>query len=279
MWSDPAVPKGLRTRPPRDLIVLDGAFASFPHTLNGYTVRELPGWDALAERIPTEAPSSVVLLRIAGSGDVAMLRELIRETPSVPVVAAVPFARTPAAEVRALLDAGVAEIANGEAEVKLAALIPTLRQAHARPLKRRIEERLPVWVPEDARILIRAAAEAVVDAGGRDELAGIFGVYVRTVASRCAEVGLPPPRRLLGWIRVLLALSLLEEAHRTVLNVARACGYTDNSSLKRAVENFTGSSALGSIRDQTFTAAFDGFVAELRRLRHDARRPRPGARA
>jgi AraC-like DNA-binding protein len=93
------------------------------------------------------------------------------------------------------------------------------------------------------------------------------------------EAGLPPPRRLLGWIRVLLALSLLEEAHRTVLNVALVCGYTDNSSLKRAVENFTGSAVLNSIRDQTFEAAFDGFAAELRQLRHETKRTRPGARA
>lgn len=280
MSSDPAASAELRTHPSRDLLVLEGAFPDFPHALDGYLVRELGGWDALRERIPTERPSSIVLIRIDEvEQDTEALHRLIRETPSVPVVAVVPFSRSTTTQVRGLLETGLSEIANGDEEVQLAALIPALLQAHARPLKRRIEERLPVWVPEDARILIRAAAEAVVDAGGRDELAGIFGVYVRTVASRCAEVGLPPPRRLLGWVRVLLALSLLEETHRTVLNVARACGYTDNSSLKRAVENFTGSSALGSIRDQTFAAAFDGFVAELRRLRHDVRRPRPGARA
>jgi hypothetical protein len=33
------------------------------------------------------------------------------------------------------------------------------------------------------------------------------------------------------------------------------------------------------IRHQTFADAFDGFAAELRRLRHDGKRPRPGARA
>jgi AraC-like DNA-binding protein len=280
MWSPAHSADEPQAHPRRDLLVLRGAFPKFPQRLEGYVVRVLSGRPALREQVLAVPPSSVVLLRVGeAEPDDDVLRELILETPSVPVVAAVPFARTAAAKVRALLDTGISEIANADGEVKLAALIPALRQAHARPLKRRVEERMPVWVPEDARTLMRAAAEAVVDGGGREAFAGIFGVYVRTVADRCTEVGLPPPRRLLGWMRVLLALSLLEEANRSVLNVAFACGYTDNSSLKRAVENFTGSAALDSIRDQPFAAAFDVFADELRRLRHEGRRPRRGERA
>jgi AraC-like DNA-binding protein len=67
---------------------------------------------------------------------------------------------------------------------------------------------------------------------------------------------------------VLLALSLLEEPERTVMNVAQVCGYRDNSSLKRAIENFAGTPSLASIRDQSFAAAFDGFLTELRGLRY-----------
>lgn len=279
MRPQPKASEGQRAHPPREVLVLEGAFPSFPQRTEGYLVRGLPGWAALRESVRTAAPSTIVLVRAGGAEQqIEALRELIRETPSVPVVAAVPFARATTAQVRALLDAGLAEIANADDNTTLAALAPALRQAHARPLKRRIEERMPVWVPEDARTLVRAAAETVVDGGGREAFAGIFGIYVRTVGARCAEAGLPPPRRLLGWVRVLLALTLLEEAHRTALNAALVCGYTDNSSLKRAVENFTGPAVLSSIRDQTFAAAFDGFAAELRRLRHDGRRPRPATR-
>jgi AraC-like DNA-binding protein len=169
--------------------------------------------------------------------------------------------------VGALLADGISEIVNLDALPVLAGMVPTLRRAHARPLKRRMEAGLPVWVPEEARTLLRAAAETVVDRGGRPMFAGIFGVYVRTVALKSRELNLPPPRRLLAWVRVLLALSLLEESERTVLNVAHVCGYRDNSSLKRAIENFTGTPALASIRDQSFAAAFDRFTGELRDLR------------
>lgn len=268
-----AEPGKRRTR--RDLLVLEGEFSSFPQRAEGFVVRALPGWEALRQSVRTAAPSTIVLVRARGAEqEIESLRELIRETPSVPVVAAVPVARASTAQVRALLHAGLAEIADAAEHTPLAAVAPALRQARARPLKRRIEERMPVWVPEDARTLLRAAAETAVDGGGREVFAGIFGIYVRTVTGRCVDAGLPPPRRLVGWVRVLLALTLLEEAHRTVLNVAVCCGYTDNSSLKRAIENFTGRPGPGSIREQTFAAAFDGFTAELVRLRHTGKRSR-----
>ena len=274
-----APPLGLVEHARRTVLVLRSDFPAQGEALDGYRVQAVEGWGALRERARSAPPSAVVLVRARGDAEEAELRELIRETPSVPMVAAIDFRRATAAQVRTLMDAGLAEIADGDAGTPLRALVPVLRRAHARPLKRRIEERLPVWLPEDARTLIRAAAETVVELGGRETFAGIFGVYVRTAADWCRELDLPPPRRLLGWVRVLLALTLLEEAHRTVISVALACGYRDNSSLKRAIENFAGTASLASIRDQRFAPAFDRFADELRALRHGSpgRRPRTPA--
>jgi AraC-like DNA-binding protein len=269
-------PLGLVRHPPRDVLLLESHFPGHPGTLAGYDLRPLEHWADLRERVRGAPPSSVVLVRTRGAAEeLAEVGAMIRATPSVPVVAAVDFGEVDAGRVRAVLAAGVAEIANLEGVASLEALVPTLRRAHAQPLKRRMEARLPVWLPEDARTLLRAAAETVVDRGGRDAFAGIFGVYFRTLSARSADLRVPMPRRLLGWMRVLLALSLLEEAERTVMNAALCCGYNDNSSLKRAVENFTGAPPAGSIRDQRFDPAFDAFVDELRALRHAS----PGRRA
>jgi AraC-like DNA-binding protein len=270
-------PLGLAEHPCRTVLVLESHFSAQPQATGGYVVQRAGGMAALHELARSAPPSAVVLLRArGGEAEAVELRELIRAVPSVPVVAALAFREATAGQVRALLDTGLAEVAAMDEAGGLRALVPVLRRAHARPLKRRIEERLPVWVPEDARTLIRAAAETVVDRGGREAFAGIFGVYVRTAAGWCRELDLPPPCRLLGWVRVLMALSLLEEAHRTVLNVALACGYRDHNSLKRAIENFAGTPAL-ALRDQRFDAAFDHFAAELRALRHAGRRRPPSA--
>jgi AraC-like DNA-binding protein len=269
MTSPHVPPLGLVEHPPRDVLLLESHFPDHPGTLAGYHLRPLEEWDGLRERMRTAPPSSVVLVRSRGEArELAEIGELVRATPSVPTVAALDLGEMDAGRVRAVLAAGVAEIVNLQGVASLEALVPTLRRAHAQPLKRRMEARLPVWLPEDARTLLRAAAETVVDCGARDAFAGIFGVYFRTLSERSADLRVPMPRRLLGWMRVLLALSLLEEAERTVMNVALSCGYNDNSSLKRAVENFTGAPPTGSIRDQRFDPAFDVFVAELRALRH-----------
>jgi AraC-like DNA-binding protein len=279
MTSPRVPPLGLVNHPVRDVFLLGSHFPEHPGTLDGYALRPLERWADLRERAGAAAPSTVVLLRTdGGEEETAELEQLIRGTPSVSVVAAMRFGEVDAGRVRAIVEAGVAEIANLDGVSSLEALVPTLRRAHAQPLKRRVEARLPVWAGEDARTLIRAAVETAVDRGGRDELAGIFGTYFRTLSARCADLDLPPPRRLLGWMRVLLALSLLEEAGRTVMNVALSCGYNDNSSLKRAIENFTGTSPRGSIRDHAFADGFERFGAELRELRHGTRRRSPGAR-
>lgn len=267
-------PLGLTKHPPRDVYLLKAHFPEHPESFQGYAIRAVANWPALQERMRSALPSSVALVRTGETGEeVARVGELVRGTPSVPVVAAIAFGEMDAPGTRAVLAAGVAEIANTSGIFSLEALVPTLRRAHAQPLKRRIEERLPVWMPEEARTLLRAGAETVVDRGGRDLFAEIFGVYFRTLSTHCAALHLPPPRRLLGWLRVLLALALLEEADRTVMNVAVCCGYNDNSSLKRAIENFTGTPASASTRHQSFDAGFDRFAAELRALRHGIHQP------
>jgi AraC-like DNA-binding protein len=272
-------PLGLVEHPCRTVLVLESHFPAQPEAVDGYVLQRAVGLAALHELARSAPPSAVVLLRVrGGEAEAVELRELVRAAPSVPVVAAMKFREATAGQVRALLDTSLAEIATMDGTGGLRALVPVLRRAHARPLKRRIEERLPVWVPEGARTLIRAAAETVVDLGGREAFAGIFGVYVRTAAGWCSELDLPPPRRLLGWVRVLLALTLLEEAQRTVLNVALACGYRDHNSLKRAIENFAGTPA-PALRDQRFDPAFGQFAAELRALRHAGRRRPPSAAA
>lgn len=271
MRSSPVPPLGLLKHRKRDLLALSSDSFGGADSFGGYLVRPVESWPELERRMRTAAPSTVVLLRVQGDAEAAELRRLTGATPSVPVVAAVSFRRTKAAELRPLVAAGVAEIVNLDRVGSFEAVAPTLRRAHARPLKRRIEAGLPVWIGEEARTLVRAAAETVVDGGGRETLAGIFGVYSRTVALKCRDLGLPAPRRLLGWTRVLLALTLLEETSRTVINVALSCGYNDNSSLKRAVENFTGAVPRGPIRDQDFAGAFDRFADELRELRYGAR--------
>ncbi|HYJ79075.1 MAG TPA: helix-turn-helix domain-containing protein, partial [Longimicrobiaceae bacterium] len=178
-----------------------------------------------------------------------------------------------------LLEWGVSELLDLELEATPEALLPRLRGAHARPLKRRVEKMLSQYVSAYAGTLVRAACEVAVDGGGAPELAGRFGVEPRTIAAWCRREALPAPRRLQAWLRVLLAATLLEEPERSVTNAARCAGYANDHALRRAMRDLAGSDPSTLPRDRLFAAAAERFNAELRDLRELVRERRRAGRA
>jgi transcriptional regulator GlxA family with amidase domain len=125
---------------------------------------------------------------------------------------------------------------------------------------------------------VRAACETVVDGGGAAELAGIFGVEARTVSAWCRREGLPPPRRLLAWTRVMLSATLLEEDGRSVVNVARSAGYATDHALRRAMRELIGGDPATVARAKLFDQAAERFNSELRDYRERVREQRRASR-
>ncbi|HEX8244156.1 MAG TPA: hypothetical protein VF541_11685 [Longimicrobium sp.] len=194
---------------------------------------------------------------------------------------AVDLAASDPVDVRVLLEWGVSEVVDVRLEGGPEALVPRFRAAHARPFKRRLEAGLSRYLSPNAMTLLRAAAGVACDCGLSAELAAVFGVNERTLGKWCAVEGLPPPRRLLAWVRVLLGVALLEEGTRSWNNAARSTGYVDASGLRRAVAGFLSHPRAGADERrpsfQTAIAAFDGELhqrRERRRGTHGLRRPR-----
>jgi curli biogenesis system outer membrane secretion channel CsgG len=72
-------------------------------------------------------------------------------------------------------------------------------------------------------------------------------------------------------MRVLLACELLDDPGQTVLSVAYTCGYASDSSLRRAVQEFTGV-LLTELRKQgAFATASERFLEELEGTRESGR--------
>ncbi|MBV9110730.1 MAG: AraC family transcriptional regulator, partial [Gemmatimonadetes bacterium] len=85
----------------------------------------------------------------------------------------------------------------------------------------------------------------------------------RTVLRWTERAALPPPRRLMAWMRILLAASLLDDPGRTVLSVAYACGYSSDSSLRRAMQDFLDTVPTVLRREGAFSRASHTFLEEL----------------
>ena len=231
-------------------------------------------WDALAralEAAPGTAVSVVDPTHPDEPGELAPeLKALLERFPAATVVAAL-VVHGDGEGVRTLLRWGVADVIVIGRETMPLAVARRIRLVQARGVHRLLRRALPRGVPSRARLLLTTAAETVAAGGRAPELAAALGVNERTVPRWCERADLPPPRRLLAWLRLLLAAELLDDPARSVSAIARACGYSGEVSLKAAFRQFTGSPPSELRRQGAFDTAARIFARELFEKREAAR--------
>lgn len=266
----------LRAFSPRTALILHSpALAHTPALAPAYEPHRVHGIPALLRHLRDAPPSTAVVLDPYDGADHDLsdaLADVVRHHPMTPFVAALPFS-TPErmADARAVLDWGVSELLDLELESPAPALALRLHAAHARPLKRRVEPRLSRHLSAGTLLLLRRAAEVAADGGSALTMALSLQIRPVTLTAWCTRQGLPRPRRLLTWSRVLLAAALAEDPTRSQAAVARACAYTSDRSLRRAVRSLLGPDSANSPRDRLFAVAVNAFNHELRELREAVR--------
>jgi AraC-like DNA-binding protein len=273
----------MKRRNARRIIVLEGLRLEGLEQLDPPYVLEPPvRWEELETVVRTAPPSAVLLLdpyagRRPGEA-FPRLHDLLRRYPSLAVVAAFELGADTVADVQTLLEWGVSEVIDTGPESTPRGIHARLRQAHARPLKRRLEKSFVTFVGAEARNLLMGAAEVAVEGGGAPELARALSVAPRTLTERCTRADLPPPRQVQAWMRILLACMLLDDPGRTVYAAAWACGYSTDRSLRRAVASFVGADATTLRRGGAFDQAARVFNQVLRDIREASRERRRAQR-
>jgi AraC-like DNA-binding protein len=267
--------------PPRPLLILhsNGAFRERIRRVGprGFHCSFLSSWDQLRQAVVDSPPAAIVVVdpyADSGRDDPQLsseLRALLWEFPSATVLAALEIRPGRSRDLRTLGEWGVTDIISITEDDTHEAIYRRLRSVEGRSLQTLLERTLPPLLSGRTRMLMMTAAEVVATGGKARELARRLHLSERTVLRWADRGGLPPPRRLLAWMRILLASSLLDDPGRTVLSVARACGYSSDSSLRRAMQDFldTGPSALR--REGAFPYAARRFLEELSETRTAAR--------
>ena len=238
-----------------------------------FRLTPVAGWDELGaalRRAPGTAVSVVDPYDVGGQL-AAELRTLLDELPSATVLAACTVTPERADHLRTLLKWGVADVIALGREDSASALARRIRTVQGRTIHRLLRRALPRGVPSRARSLLTTAAETVAAGGQAPELAAALGVNERTVPRWFERADLPPPRRLLAWLRLLLAAELLDDPGRSVASVARACGYASEVSLKAALRQFMGAPPSELRERGAFETAANLFSRELFELREAAR--------
>lgn len=269
---------------PRPLLVLheDRLFRERLRTVataHGFRLRLISGWEGLLDEVRTAPASALVVVDpYAETGRDAPpsveLSALLHRFPSLTVTAAL-SARPGALEhVRRLGEWGVVQVIDLDEELTSVAIAQRLLAARGRPLRSLVARALPASSGGALRAILGAATSVVAEGGQGADLARALHVTPRTLTRWCRRAALPPPRRLLAWMRILLAAELLDDPGRTVSDVALSCGYAADSSLRHALRSFLGASPRDLRATGAFAAASERFLQALAEARSMERRYR-----
>ena len=231
-----------------------------------------------------DAPPTVVVVVDPYFGGVGgefapQLGALLRDFPWASVVAVVKPRRGAVEDMQELGRLGISEIILVGTEDTPQSIRRILRQAQGQFLKSLLRRILPAQLRGRGGIILMASAEAISTGGHTPDLARALSVATKTLARWCERAYLPPPRRLLAWVRVVLAAELLDDPTRTVSSVARACGYTSDTALRRALLDFLRMGPTDLRAAGALGVASRAFLAELHVLREKGRARRRRGRA
>jgi AraC-like DNA-binding protein len=223
-------------------------------------------WEELRQRIRDASPAAVIVVDPYlghGKQPAPALRSLLWEFPSATVLAALEIRADRFRDLHTLGTWGVVEVISLGEDDTPEAIGRRLRSVQGRPLQSLLDRSLPSNTTGQARSLLLAAAEVVATGGQARELARSLYLSPRTLLRWCQRAGLPPPRRVLAWMRVLMATELLDDPGRTVASVAHACGYASDNSLRRALQDFLHTTPTVLRREGAFAIAAEAFLREL----------------
>jgi AraC-like DNA-binding protein len=259
--------------PRRTLLIMhpNGAFQDRVRSVSAksFQCQSVSTWPDLRAAAAQAPPSTLLLLdpyRQNARGLWKLtpeLRGFLWEFPSITVVAAIDVRSGSSHDLRTLGEWGVADVISIFEDDIGEGMLRRLTLAQGRPLQNLLARSLPATVSGQSRTLLMTAAEVVSMGGKGRDLARALHLSQRTVLRWAERAGLPPPRRILAWMRILLASSLLDDPGRTVFSVACACGYASDSSLRRAMQDFLGTIPTHLRREGAFERATHAFLQEL----------------
>lgn len=202
-------------------------------------------WKTLRQSLGKGSQISVCLVdaMVRVGRDVALaeeLREITHEHPLVAVVACISIADHGAKILDTLRSWGVAEILDLDRDRSAFAVARRLEQVRTVWAQRLVRRALPRILTTRGRALLEAAADVTCRGGAVDDLGKILGVSRNTVTRWCEKAGVPEPRRMFSWIRLLVAANALEDRRRSIENVARMAGFASAGSLKSSAINYIG---------------------------------------
>lgn len=233
-----------------------------------FEVRQVTTWADLREAVQESAPGALVVVdpymdATYGSALAPALHAFLLDFPSAAVIAALDIRVDAFRDIHAMGAWGVADILSLDQDATPESITHLLLSVSGRRLAALLDESLPMAMPGRARSILMMASDVVSRGGHASDLADALQITRRTLLRWCEDAGLPPPRRIMTWMRLLLAAEMLDEPGRTVSSIAFACGYSSDTALRTALNMQLGKAAKELRRAGAFAMAVEAFRKEI----------------
>jgi AraC-like DNA-binding protein len=206
-----------------------------------FLVAACESWDAVVALIAGGRAAAVLTEpRDRGNVSIAPRVRLLREGyPSIPVIGYIRGSRTISRDILDLARAGVNELVHAGFDDVGVAFRAALASASASCIAERLLSELSPAIPPAVWGLVAFCVERANAPLSVRELAHAFAVDPRTVERRFRESGMPSPREVIGWARLLLASTLLEDAGRPLEQVAYTLDFPSGAALRNMLRRYT----------------------------------------
>lgn len=175
-----------------------------------------------------------------GSCTLPGIRRIREEFPSVPVVMYVPLSNQLSSLLLEYARIGVSQLVfQGVDDLRTplrAAVHAALDHASALSLMEELEPLVPAPLLPFFRYCLEHARRDI----SVEDVASAMGVHRKTLVDRLRAAGLPSPRAIIGWSRLVIAARLLDDPGRTVEQVALKLDFPSGTSLRNMVKRYTG---------------------------------------
>jgi AraC-like DNA-binding protein len=192
---------------------------------------------------------------------------LIAQFPAVPFLGYCGLGVSHAEELSELARAGVHELVFRDIDDRPTLLRAKLSRGNQARAGANVVRRLSAQLPELLHGLISYCVNFPRESHEVERIALALGVHRKTLVNWCQRAHAPPPSVLVTWVRLLLAVELLQSQGHTIERVARGLEFASGSAFRNLCRRYCGRRPAELRSPAGREAAYRAFARSLERRR------------